>query len=94
MSQYDPFRPRAEPAATIYDAFQEEATKRKGRKFEEWSAAEIEAVLRCAILQAKKHGLRPPTMEEVNRAERYARGSVDYGAKWAFVIVETMRKAA
>ncbi len=94
MRQHDPFRPRVEPAGAIYDAFQDEAAKRKGRKFEEWAAAEIEAVLRCATEQAQKHGLRAPTRDESHRAERYARGSVDYGAKWAFGVVETMRRPA
>lgn len=94
MRQHDPFRPRVEPAGAIYDAFQNEAAKRKERKFEEWVAAEIQAVLGCAVEQAQKYGLRAPTREEVERAERYAMGSVDYGAKWSFGVVEAMRQPA
>lgn len=29
----------------------------------------------------------------VERAERYAMGSVDYGAKWAYSVVDAMRRA-
>lgn len=33
-------------------------------------------------------------MDDIVGAERYAAGSVDYGAKWAYGVVEVMRKAA
>lgn len=91
---HDVFRPRHEPARSIYDAFQAEASKRKGRGVDDWMTAERDTVFREAAHQAQKLGLRVPTMDEVIRAERYASGSVDYGAKWAYGIVEAMRKSA
>lgn len=90
----DMFEPRHEPARSLYHAFQSEATKRKERSIDEWLAAEREAVFREATHQAQRLGLRVPTMEEIVSAERYAAGSVDYGAKWAYGVVEAMRKAA
>jgi hypothetical protein len=90
----DIFEPRREPARSIYLAFQAEATRRKGRSVDEWLTAEREAVYRESIHQAQMLGLRVPTMDEVVSAERYATGSVDYGAKWAYCIVNAMRGAA
>ena len=87
----DIFRPRNEPAQSIYDAFQKETTKRKGRSVEEWVAAEREAVLREATAKAQQMGLRVPTMDEIVRAEQYAMGSVDYGAKWAYRVTDKMK---
>jgi hypothetical protein len=57
-------------------------------------AAERDAFFREATHQAQRLRLRIPTMDEVASAERYAAGSADYGAKWAYCIVDTMRKAA
>lgn len=88
----DIFRPTRDPAQSIYDAFQHEATRRKGRTVHEWTTAERNAVFQAAINQAKKLGLRMPSMAEVEAAERYARGSVDYGAKWAYRVVDVMHK--
>jgi hypothetical protein len=87
----DIFKPRHEPARSIYDAFQAEATKRKGRSYEEWTTAEREAVLREATAKAQQMGLRVPTMDEVVKAERSAMGHVDYGAKWAYRVTEEMK---
>lgn len=88
----DIFRPRHDPARSIYDAFQCEADKRKGRTVEEWMTAEREAVFREATHQAQKLGLRPPTIAEIISAENYASGSADYGAKWAYGVAEAMRR--
>ena len=87
----DIFQPKSEPAGSIYDAFQNEAAKRKGRNVEEWVKAERDAVFREATHQAQKLGLRVPTMDEIAAAERYAMGSVDYGAKWAYGGVDAMQ---
>ncbi|MGA3979492.1 hypothetical protein ACI2UK_27025 [Ralstonia nicotianae] len=54
--------------------------------------AERDVVFRESVHQAQRMGLRAPSMDEVVRAERYAMGSVDYGAKWAYAIVEVMNK--
>ncbi|MHA6848766.1 hypothetical protein [Ralstonia syzygii] len=86
----DVFEPKREPALSIYNAFQAEATKRHGRSVEEWIAAERDAVFRESVHQAQKLELRVPSMEDVMRAERYAVGSVDYGAKWAYGVVRAM----
>ena len=87
----DIFRPRFEPAASIYDAFQAEAAKRKGRRAEEWIEAERGAVLRAACEQAQRLGLREPGWAEVVSAEACACGHVDYGAKWALGVADAMR---
>lgn len=90
----DVFEPRTEPAKSIYRAFQAEATKRKGRRVEEWVKAERDAVHRECMHQAQKLGLVAPTMEDVAAAERYAMGSIDYGAKWAYQLVRVMKPVA
>lgn len=89
----DIFQPRHEPARSIYEAFQNEATKRKGRSAEEWQAAEREAVFREAMIQAARLGLRVPTMDDVVSAERSAMGHIDYGAKWAYGVTEAMKSS-
>lgn len=88
---HDPFRPSREPARSIYDAFQAEASKRQGRSVEEWLQAEREAVWRAAHDQAAMLALRCPTMGEIEAAERYAMGSVDYGLKWALGVERLMK---
>lgn len=88
----DVFQPNVEPARSIYAAFQVEAKNRSGRSFEEWMAAELNAVHREAVSQAQALGLRAPSREEVESAERYAMGSADYGATWAYKVVDAMRK--
>jgi len=88
----DIFQPRSEPAKSIYEAFQIEAAMRNDRSLDEWQLAERNAVQREAAMQAHKLGLRVPTMEQVERAERYAFGSIDYGCKWALGVVNAMRQ--
>ena len=91
-SSYDSvFRPRQEPHRTLYDAFQAEATRRKGRTADEWTEAEVQAVWRAAVQAAPAHGLAAPTLEMVRQAEAYARGSIDYGLQWACALVRSMR---
>lgn len=86
----DIFMPRHEPAKTIYLAFQAEAALRRGRKVEEWTRLEIDAVHKAAGDYASAHGLSTPTREQIVSAEIYARGSVDYGAKWAYQVCRHM----
>ncbi|MBM5458738.1 hypothetical protein H8F21_14315 [Pseudomonas sp. P66] len=90
----DIFQPRTEPAKSIYGAFQAEAAMRAERSLDEWQAAERNAVHREAGIQAQKMGLRVPTMSEVERAERHAFGSIDYGSKWAHALAVAMRQSA
>lgn len=85
----DIFRPNHEPARTIYDAFQDEASKRKDRK--DWIEKERERVWSTARDCAQQYGYKVPTMEEVQRAETLACGHTDYGAKWAYGIVAIMK---
>ena len=89
----DVFRPRSQPALTLYEAFQAEAAHRKGREWPEWNHAEVNAVWRAARDYAQQRGLRVPLLEDVARAERYASGSIDYGATWAYRVAEMMRAA-
>lgn len=89
-TEHDFFRPRHAPASVLYDAFQDEAKLRKGRDVEEWIRLELEAVHRAACTYAAEQGLHAPSLEQVAAAERYARGSADYGSKWALVLAEKM----
>jgi hypothetical protein len=88
---HDVFRPHSEPARTIYDAFQKEAEKRDGMDVDDWILAEREAVWKAARDYAQQHGMRIPTMEEVERAEDQACCHTDYGLKWAIGVAEKMR---
>lgn len=86
----DHFRPTREPARSIYDALQREASKRRGRTVAEWLSAERDAVLREAIFQAQKHGRPCPSLQEIELAERAAVGHSDYAAKWAYGVAEVI----
>ena len=88
----DPFEPRQEPARSIYLAFQDEARKRKTRSVPEWVAAERARVHEQAQEQARRLGLRAPSLEEVRLAEVSAKGHIDYGLKWALRVSEFMRQ--
>jgi hypothetical protein len=92
--QSDPFEPRHEPARSIYLAFQAEAAKRPGRSVEQWQEAEITAVYVEANRQSDMLDLRPVTRDQVERAETYARGSIDYGLTWALQVVREMQGRA
>lgn len=87
---YDVFRPPREPARSIYDAFQAEANLRSDRAVPEWTEREIAVVHAAALTAAAQYGLRAPSVDTVRRAELYARGSIDYGAKWAHMLVRLM----
>ncbi len=89
---HDVFEPRNEPARSIYLAFKAEATKREGRKLDEWVGAERKAVFDACAVQAAALGVCAPDMQQVMSAERYAMGSADYGAKWAYQLAHRMRK--
>jgi hypothetical protein len=89
-TQHDPFRPRQQPAQLIYDAFQAEAAHRERRQLADCIRLELAAVHRAACEYASLHGLQRPSMEDVEAAERYARGSADYGAKWAYTLAHKM----
>ena len=89
----DIFRPRTDPARLLYDAFHLEAKKRDGRFEEQWQLAEREAIWRAARDYAQQHGLSVLEMADIERAERYAMGHIDYGAKWAYGIRDIMEPA-
>jgi hypothetical protein len=86
------FRPKTEPAQLLYDTFQNEAKKRPEKPVEEWILSERKAVWSAARDYAQQHGLRVLSLEEIEAAERYAMGHIDYGAKWAYRIVECWQK--
>jgi hypothetical protein len=90
----DPFEPQHEPARSIYLAFQAEAAKRAGRSVHQWQEAEITAVYVEANRQSDMLDLRPVTRDQVERAETYARGSIDYGLTWALQVVREMQGRA
>ena len=86
------FRPRTEPARTIYDVFQAIAADRSDVTPDKWEHRERMAVWGAARDYAEQHGLRVPTIAQVELAERSAMGHCDYGAKWAYGVAEAMRK--
>ncbi|MGE0769866.1 MAG: hypothetical protein AB7L90_25790 [Hyphomicrobiaceae bacterium] len=86
----DIFRPSRDPARSIYDAFQAEATHRIQRPWPDCHEAEVAAVWRAARDYAQQHGLRVPTLAEVRRVERSASGHIDYGSKWAHYVSELL----
>ncbi|WP_414487090.1 hypothetical protein [Stenotrophomonas maltophilia] len=88
----DPFRPRHEPARFIYDALTAEQAHRKGREFEVWNKAEINAVYEAAKIAFERADLPIPTLADVQSAERYARGSIDYGATWVYALTNATKK--
>lgn len=88
----DPFRPRHEPALSIYDALTAEQAHRKGREFEVWNKAEINAVYEAAKIAFERADLPIPTLADVQSAERYAQGSIDYGATWVYALTNAMKK--
>ncbi len=91
---FDPFRPRTPAAAAIYDAFQNEAAKRRSSPGLSWVELERTAVHRAACEQARLNGWPEPELQTIEAAERSAKGHIDYGMKWALYVVDSMRKAA
>lgn len=88
----DVFRPRHEPARTLYDAFQAEAKKRPGRSYEEWVSAERTAVWKAARDYAQQNGLPVPTLKAVADAEKQALGHTDFGTKWAYAAAGLLQR--
>lgn len=88
----DLFRPTTEPSRRIYDAFQDEATKRAGRTSPEWHEAEKQRVWLEARDYAQQNQIPVPTMEQIEAAERSANGHADYGSKWAWGVARLLAK--
>lgn len=88
MTERDVFEPRSEPARTLYRAFQEAAAQRTIDTSGRWHLNELHAVFIAANVWAFAHGRSPVTMETIIEAETYAAGHADYGAKWAYRIVD------
>lgn len=93
-ADHDPWRPRSEPAKSLYDAFQDEAMLRKSRSPIQWTQLEIDAVHREATRQASILGLRVPSRDEVAQAEIGSSGLINYGSNWAIELAAMMRKPA
>lgn len=85
----DIFKPRNEPARSIYESFQKEA-KNRGRN-EDWIERERLAVFNCAKNYCELNGLIYPSLKEIEEAENYAMGSADYGSKWAYKIYDIIQ---
>ena len=83
------FRPRSDPAQAIYDALVAEMEFRQHN--DDWEEAERNAVHHAAMIYANKNGLRIPTREEIERAERQAMGHFDYAAKFAYGVADTFK---
>ena len=83
---------RLEMAAidAIHGVLCQEARKRKGRDFAEWSKAEAKAVWQAARDFAQQNGLRVPLLDEVVQVEKSAMGHCDYGQKWSLYVAEKM----
>ena len=88
----DDFRPRHEPARTIYDALLREAEHRNRRTHKEWLEAETQAVWKAARDYAQQHSLRVPTIADVHSADRQGCGHIDYAVKVAYALASTMTK--
>lgn len=88
MDALSAFRIKEAGISAVKDALIREAQKRKGRSLEQWHAAEASAVWEATRDFAQQHGLRVPTLAEVERVERLARGHSDYCPKWALYVVE------
>lgn len=87
----DTFRPHFEPARSIYDAFANASEHRRDYP-DGWIERERHAVHLAAVAAAKRHGLREPTLADVESAETYAMGHCDYGSKWAYRLLELMKE--
>jgi len=89
----DIFRPKHNPAQSLYDVFQTEAEKRPKRELEEWQRKEVMAVYEEALRWHERNPekYKEITVADVQDAQRQAWGHVDYGAKWAYAVVERMR---
>lgn len=88
----DIFRPTIQPIRRIYDAFQDEAKNRGGKRTEEWMENERKRVWREARDFCQEKGLKFPTLDQVIDAEMSACGHVDYGSKWACRVSEYIDK--
>jgi len=84
-----PFKPKREPAKSIFEAFQRESAKRDTNK-SDWIQNERKAVFDAATKYATERGIKLPTMAMVEEAEQYACGHTDYGAKWAYKLAGLM----
>ena len=81
---YDHFRPRNEPARTIYDAIMKAGEAWSDDSPDGWEKTIQLAVWTAARDYAQQTGLRVLTMEEIREAEWTALGHVDYSAKFAY----------
>lgn len=59
---------------------------------EEWKSTELAIVFRKTNEVARSLGLTLVTHKDVERADTYASGHIDYGAKFAYRIVELLQE--
>lgn len=90
MHAHEQHRLKMAAIDAIHVALCQEAQKRKGRDFAEWSQAEAKAVWQAARDFAQQNGLRVPLLDEVVQVEKGAMGHCDYGQKWSLYVAEKM----
>ena len=90
MQAYEKHRLKLAAIDAIHGSLCQEAQKRKGRDFAEWSKAEANSVWQAARDFAQQNGLRIPLLDEVVQVEKSAMGHCDYGQKWSLYVAEKM----
>lgn len=88
----DVFRPYSEPARSLYDALSSCITARSELRASGRERAQFLTMTEAAREYAIEHGLHVPCPEQVEAAERLARGHADYAAKWAYGVAEAMMR--
>lgn len=90
----DPHRPGHQPVQGIYDAlvkFTPNRFQNLHRNPEDGWVQEREYVLEAATRLASQHGLRPPAMADVERAQTSASGHFDYMTTFTIELARSMR---
>ena len=90
MHAHEQHRLKMAAIDAIHGVLCQEAQKRKGRDFADWSQAEVKAVWQAARDFAQQNGLRVPLLDEVVQVEKSAVGHCDYGQKWSLYVAEKM----
>lgn len=85
------FGPTTQPELTIYRALKKASRKyRPASKPEYWIFKERIAIYQAARGYALKHGLKYPTLQDIEKMENRAYGHCDYAEKLARYVAVTM----
>jgi hypothetical protein len=83
----------AELTRRLFEAFLEEAEKRKARLgTKDWIYLERLAVYKEAVAFCLEYELKIPTLVQIEKCENMALGHSDYGPKWALYVAELVGK--